>query len=117
MDRVVVPLPVRNRTAFVQLSGELDLATMDRARGRVLNTMASEPHPERVVIDLQEVRFLSVSGIGMLLDVAAALAERGIRTQLVVTSSLMRRALRISGATQVLPCYDTAIGALRNTIS
>jgi hypothetical protein len=40
MDRVVVPLPVRNRTAFVQLSGELDLATMDRARGRVLNTMA-----------------------------------------------------------------------------
>jgi hypothetical protein len=47
MDRVVVPLPVRNRTAFVQLSGELDLATMDRARGRVLNTMASELHPER----------------------------------------------------------------------
>ncbi len=85
--------------ATLNLTGDLDLGTIDQVRPAVLGRVEGTTSG-RVVIDLSGVRYLSSCGVALLLDVAAATRRRGIGfTTRVNAGSAVLRILELAGLT------------------
>lgn len=93
----------RGGTLTVALAGELDLATADGLRRRLVELAAGDPAPQRVVLDLAGLEFLDASGISALLAGSRAVARRGGRLVLRSPSRLVRRVVRVLDLEHVLP--------------
>ncbi|MET1071985.1 MAG: SpoIIE family protein phosphatase, partial [Umezawaea sp.] len=81
----------------VELTGDLDLAEVEEVRAGLLARVAAAAH-QRVEVDLTRLRYLSSSGIALLLDLAAAATRVG--STLTVTTaqdSAPARILELSG--------------------
>ena len=91
--------PVRevleNGTALVvRLAGELDLYNAEAVRTALL--AAVERAPERLVVDLEAVRFVDSTALGVLIEVRSKLPDR--RAFVLAAPGLeTRRALEVSG--------------------
>jgi anti-sigma B factor antagonist len=91
--------PVRevleNGTALVvRLAGELDLYNADAVRAALL--AAVERSPQRLVVDLESVRFIDSTALGVLIEARSKLSDR--RAFVLAAPGLeTRRALEISG--------------------
>ncbi|MFJ7213866.1 STAS domain-containing protein [Amycolatopsis sp. NPDC098790] len=103
-----VPRP-RNPALRLRATWPAPHAVRITARGAIDTTTAADlatlvsdrlrAAPDRLVLDLSEVDFLGVAGIRVLLRAALQASQNG--TELVVeagTNSLVRRALRVTGA-------------------
>jgi anti-anti-sigma factor len=82
---------VRERTAVVRITGELDIGSADALRDAL--DRAESTHPDAVRLDAGGVNFLDSTALGVILACAHRLAERGARLELVCTSPGMRRIL------------------------
>ncbi|MFD7658132.1 SpoIIE family protein phosphatase, partial [Actinosynnema sp. NPDC059797] len=83
-------------TVRVRLVGELDTATVGELRASTL-ARVGEAGDRAVEVDLTGVRYLSSSGIALLLDAAAAVRTGGPLTVLVTAGSAPDRVLSLSG--------------------
>jgi anti-anti-sigma factor len=96
----------------LRVAGELDLLTVPDLQARLTEVVAATTGA--VVADLTAVRFLSSSGLRLLLGLRAELAARGRPLRLVVGGSrAVTRPLRITGLDRLLelhPDLDTALG-------
>lgn len=88
------------RKCVVRLGGELDVATAGRLRG-ALQLVCTGEH-DLVVIDLDELRFLSLAGLHVLADAQRTLQAAGRQLVLRNPNALTRRVLAITGLDQVL---------------
>lgn len=108
----------KTATATVlRMAGELDLLTVPDLQARVTEVVAATTGV--VVADLTAVRFLSSSGLRLLLGLRAELAAQGRPLRLVVGGSrAVTRPLRITGLDRLLelhPDLDTALGVVPET--
>ncbi len=92
---LVRSLPSRSGLTRVQVTGEIDEATVRQLREE-LNRAADRA--DRVELDLAAVDFMSCSGMRCLVDVRAALP--GLR--IVAASAPVRRLLSVYGADDLL---------------
>src|SRR5579875_1307451 len=77
------------------LAGEIDISNADQ----LADQLAPDLGPERrVVFDLSGVGFMDTSGLALLLDTAAAVADCVVRNP----SSQVRRVIEATGLTSVL---------------
>lgn len=53
----------------LHVRGEVDMATADQLRSALKNAMSADP---AVVVDMQDVSFIDLSGVRVLLEVAAS---------------------------------------------
>ncbi|MFI9005749.1 SpoIIE family protein phosphatase [Actinosynnema sp. NPDC053489] len=83
-------------TVRVRLTGELDTAAVERLRASVLSRVGGAGD-RPVEVDLTDVRYLSSSGIALLLDAAAATRADRALTVLVTGGSAPDRVLSLSG--------------------
>ena len=90
-------------TVTVTLAGELDLATADGLRTRLVELGSADPAPERVVLDLSALDFLDASGISALLAGQRAVSQRGGCLVLRSPSRLVRRVVKVLDLDHVLP--------------
>jgi anti-sigma B factor antagonist len=91
--------PVRevmeNGTAVVvRLAGELDLYNADAVREALL--AAVERAPQRLVVDLEAVRFIDSTALGVLIEARSKVTDRGSFV-LAAPGLETRRALEVSG--------------------
>jgi anti-sigma B factor antagonist len=91
--------PVRevmeNGTAVVvRLAGELDLYNADAVRDALL--AAVERAPQRLVVDLEAVRFIDSTALGVLIEARSKVTDRGSFV-LAAPGLETRRALEVSG--------------------
>ena len=91
--------PVRevleNGTALVvRLAGELDLYNADAVREALL--AAVERAPRRLVVDLEAVRFIDSTALGVLIEARSKVADRSSFV-LAAPGLETRRALEVSG--------------------
>ena len=91
--------PVRevmeNGTAVVvRLAGELDLYNADAVREALL--AAVERAPRRLVVDLEAVRFIDSTALGVLIEARSKVTDRGSFV-LAAPGLETRRALEVSG--------------------
>ena len=80
----------------VTVSGEVDVSNVDVLKARVLSVTAK--HPERIIFDLSDVRYIDSAGIAVLLGAAAECAVR-----LRDPSPAVSRVVELTGLTDVLP--------------
>jgi anti-anti-sigma factor len=84
----------------LRLRGELDLATVEKLRSALKDSVDSSRH---VVIDLSELGFIDSSGLRELYRATTASGRDGWRLELVGTQGDVLQTIRMSGMDQVLP--------------
>jgi anti-anti-sigma factor len=93
----------------VRLSGELDLYNAEAIRSALLEAAAERP--ERLVVDLGEVRFMDSSVLGVLIEARTQLTEH--HAFLLAAPRLeTSRALQISGLDRYFAIHETVGDAL-----
>ena len=102
----------RDDAIVVSLAGELDLYNAEEMRGALLE--ACEAEPAVLVVDLEEVRFIDSTALGVLIEARKRMADRnGFR---VAAPGLeTRRALEVSGLDRLFLVHDTVAEALEAT--
>lgn len=91
-------------TIVVRLAGELDLYNAAVVRDALLECCAESP--ERLIIDLSDVKFIDSTALGVLIEARTRLANR--RGFLLAAPGLeTRRALEISGLDRHFAVHET----------
>jgi len=99
----------REGAVVVSLAGELDLYNAEEVRSALLDACAGEP--EVLVVDLDEVRFIDSTALGVLIEARSRMADRrGFR--LAAPGLETRRALEVSGLDRHFLVHDTVAEAL-----
>ena len=88
--------PDADGVPVVTVSGELDVSNVDLLKASVASVTAN--HPERIIFDLSDLRYIDSAGIAVLL---AAAAESAVRLR--DPSRAVRRVVELTGLTDVLP--------------
>jgi anti-anti-sigma factor len=94
------------------LMGALDIATIRSLRGRLLNVLGSAAR--LLIVDLSEVSFCDVAGLGMLIDTQRHASGRGVTIRLAAPRPQMAKLLRVSGLDRsfmVCATVDDALSA------
>ena len=99
----------RHDAVVLTLAGELDLYNADEVRGALLEACADEP--QVLVVDLEAVRFIDSTALGVLIEARSRIADRnGFR--LAAPGLETRRALEVSGLDRHFIVHDTVAEAL-----
>ena len=99
----------RDDGVVVTLTGELDLYNAEDVRAALLECCSHGP--ERLVIDLEQVRFIDSTALGVLIEARSRMANRrGFR--LAAPGLETRRALEVSGLDRHFSVHDTTAEAL-----
>jgi len=93
-------------TAVLRLVGELDVATADLLRGRVRALSTASSEVRRLTVDLGELEFLDVTGVGALLEARRRMAELGGSVFLSRPRPIVRRMLSLLNLEDVLHVDD-----------
>jgi len=108
-DSAVTGVDRREGAVVLTLAGELDLYNADDVRAALLDVCADEP--KVLVVDLEEVRFIDSTALGVLIEARSRMADRnGFR--LAAPGLETRRALEVSGLDRHFLVHDTVAEAL-----
>ena len=108
-ESAVAGVDQRDGRIVVSLTGELDLYNAEEVRGALLEACAGEP--QVLVVDLEEVRFIDSTALGVLIEARSRLADRsGFR--LAAPGLETRRALEVSGLDRHFLVHDSVAEAL-----
>ena len=108
-DSAVAGVDRQNGAVVVSLAGELDLYNAEEVRVALLEACASGP--SLLVVDLEEVRFIDSTALGVLIEARSRMTDRsGFR--LAAPGLETRRALEVSGLDRHFLVHDTVAEAL-----
>jgi anti-sigma B factor antagonist len=108
-ESAVTGVDRRDGAVVLSLAGELDLYNAEEVRGALLDASAGDPAV--LVVDLEEVRFIDSTALGVLIEARSRLADRsGFR--LAAPGLETRRALEVSGLDRHFLVHDTVEEAL-----
>ena len=110
MSQLKVTVTRDDSHTLVVLTGESDLNSTQTLRDTLEPQVAGEPG--LLIVDLSGVAFIDSTTVHVLLDIRAALADRGRRLILVSPQSVVARVLHIVGADQIIPIRASVTEAL-----
>ena len=90
-------------TAVVELSGELDLATVPEAESALRTAAAAK---RRVVLDLRGLAFMDSTGLRLTLEMDALARQDGFHFVVVRGTELIHRIFQMSGVEEHLTLVD-----------
>ena len=90
---------------LITVEGELDVSTVDKLRGPLLEQVAGEPG---VRLDLSGLAFMDSSGLHLLLDATRTAQERDHRFSIVRPSRAVLKVLDLTGMRDELPIAGEA---------
>jgi anti-sigma B factor antagonist len=96
-------------TVVIRLAGELDLYNANQVREALLQQ--ADKRPERLVVDLSDVKFLDSTTLGVLIEARARMSN-GRAFLLAAPGPVTRRALEISGFDRHFGVHETLDEAL-----
>jgi anti-anti-sigma factor len=99
----------RDDAVVLTLAGELDLYNAEEVRSALLDAGAGEPHV--LVVDLEQVRFIDSTALGVLIEARSRMADRS-SFRLAAPGLEARRALEVSGLDRHFLIHDTVAEAL-----
>jgi anti-anti-sigma factor len=94
--------------AMVNLRGELDIATAERAH-TYLRTVLDSDKKGKVILDLAELTFCDAAGLGVLAKLASHARQTGRSVRLVAPRPSLVRIMRITGMDAVFPEVRTPV--------
>ena len=99
----------RDGACVISLTGELDLYNAETVRAALLDCCAEEP--ELLVVDLEQVRFIDSTALGVLIEGRSRMADRNA-FRLASPGLETRRALEVSGLDRHFSVHDSTDAAL-----
>jgi anti-sigma B factor antagonist len=93
-------------TTVLHVAGELDLASADLLRAEVRALLGRDTVLDELVLDLAELQFLDVMGLGALLETRRKLAARGARLTLRRPRPMVVRMLTLLSLDEALHTED-----------
>jgi len=96
--------------AILALRGELDLATVPRAR-ELLVRLITDHRGEVVVVDVRGVDFADSLGLGVLVGAQRRARSQGGEVRVVVDGGQMAEAFALTGLDAVLPRFSAVEAA------
>jgi anti-sigma B factor antagonist len=108
-ESAVAGIDRRDGSVVVSLAGELDLYNAEEVRSALLDACSAEP--EVLVVDLEQVRFIDSTALGVLIEARSKLSN-GRMFLLAAPGLETRRALKISGLDRHFSVHDTVPAAL-----
>lgn len=114
-------LSFRTRTVadwtILQVAGEVDLATRDELRERLLALVAEGAR--HLVVDLTGLEFIDSSGLGVLIRVRNVVQEQGGSLTLVANQERILKPFRVTGLADnyftIVDSVETAVSAADGT--
>lgn len=106
----VTAVPSGEGVLVLRLVGEIDLVTIELLR-EYLHKYVPSDHCG-VVLDCTRVSFMAACGIGLLVEIADQARAEGIALRLVAPGRVIRRALEITLADQVVQYAPTVAEAV-----
>lgn len=103
-----VQLRRHDRTAVLEVAGEVDLLTANQFRTALREALTDPPYV--LVVDLRELTFLGSIGLSHLLEANAAAGPDVLR---LVPSRAARRTIEVAGMDRLLIVRETIDDALR----
>jgi anti-sigma B factor antagonist len=88
--------------SVVSLAGELDLSTIPRIEGQLLEQVRSH---SGVVVDLTRLSFIDSSGIGLLIKAFRAVDDGGKLLTVIAPGSQVERVFQVAGIDRALPLF------------
>lgn len=111
-ESAVTAVDRHDGAVVLSLAGELDLYNAEEVRAALLEACAGEP--KVLVVDLEEVRFIDSTALGVLIEARSRMSNRsGFR--LAAPGLETRRALEISGLDRHFVVHETVAEALEAT--
>jgi anti-sigma B factor antagonist len=108
-ESAVTGVERRDGAVVVSLAGELDLYNAEVVRSALLDACSAEP--ELLVVDLEGVRFIDSTALGVLIEARSRMADRG-GFRLAAPGLETRRALEVSGLDRHFLVHDSVAEAL-----
>jgi anti-anti-sigma factor len=108
-EEPVAAVDRRNGAIVVRLTGELDLYNADTLRAALFDAAAETP--ERLVVDLADVRFIDSTALGVLVETRSRVEAFLLAAPALET----RRALQVSGLDRHFAVHGTVEDALAST--
>ncbi len=109
-------LSFRTRTVadwtVLQVAGEVDLATRDELRERLLALVAEGA--QHLVVDLTALEFIDSSGLGVLIRVRNVMQEQGGSLTLVANQERILKPFRVTG---LADNYFTIVASVEAAVS
>lgn len=106
---LTVTVEHRAAALVVHVAGEIDLVTEGEFRESVRQALAE--HPDRLVLDLSDLRFMSSSGLKVLLEARGSSSGTDLR---LVATEAVTHPMTIVGADMTLAVYPSVQDALRD---
>ncbi|OAH09778.1 STAS domain-containing protein [Streptomyces jeddahensis] len=101
----------RDTWEVVEVTGEIDITTRDEL-GDHLDDVFAAHNPARVVVDFSGLDFCDASGLSVLVAASHEARQRHGQLRLVCPEGPIRRLLRITELTTLIPVYDTVTQAV-----
>jgi anti-sigma B factor antagonist len=108
-ESAVAGVERRDGAVVLSLAGELDLYNAEEVRSALLGACADAP--AMLVVDLDEVRFIDSTALGVLIEARSRMADRSA-FRLAAPGLETRRALEVSGLDRHFLVHDTVAEAL-----
>ncbi|SDT69681.1 STAS domain-containing protein [Actinoplanes derwentensis] len=89
------------RTTTLELTGEIDISTVESVRVTLQEAVAARPH--RIVVNMAGVSFIDSTGLGALIAGFQRARDNHISFLLAEPSAQVRQILVLSGLLEVVP--------------
>ncbi len=100
------------KTTIVRVAGELDLVAADQFRNEIDAAMEKNCS-DNIIMNLNGVRFIDSSGLGVILGRYKKIKMRGGKMALVSAPVQVKRILELSGVLNIASSYETEDEALQ----
>lgn len=110
MEQFVVSQSRLDSMVVVEPSGEVDLATADRLRSALLESLTEAP--KVVVVRLDRVSFLDSAGISALVAGHKAALKQDTEFRLAAPSPIVAKTLRMTSIDEYIPTFGNVEDAM-----
>lgn len=108
--QVEVTTSERAGAKLVHVVGEIDLSTVPQLQRELQAAISGQ---DSIVVDLQGVRFIDSTGVGVLFRASTQVQESGGEVRIVCPPGPVRRVLKVSGLESLVAVFDDLEAAER----
>jgi anti-sigma B factor antagonist len=94
------------------LTGDLDVADLERVRSQLLQAVATAVSPPLLVVDMTGVTFIDSTGLSALISTRRAMTERGGQVRLAISTRRIYTLFHLTSLHKVFEIYQSRQHAL-----
>ena len=113
MDIKVNVRPGEDDAYVIELAGEIDVYTSPTVKDAMTELIDQQHY--KLIVDLEQVRYIDSTGLGVLIGGLKRVREHGGSVQLVCTNPQIKKIFDITGLVKIFGIFDDERSAMKAT--